>query len=287
MIVKYNENLSTITSIGVGGKCKGIFFPETEEELVDLLKLFDGKAKYKVIGNGTNLLFSDSYHDFFAISTRKMARKMAKRKNYVILSASSSLFEAYQFCLKHNLSGFEKLATIPGNIGGSLASGASCFQTSIYDFLEKVKIFHNGEIYWKSKYNLEHGYHYSTFLKNNLENPFVILSAKFCLKEGKACSIQKEYLECSAKRKLNQPHGKSFGCVFKNKNNQSSGMLIENCGLKGKQQGDAIISEKHANFIINKGNATYQNIKFLIDTMEDNIKEKYNINLEKDVEIVE
>lgn len=287
MIINNNKNLSTITSIGVGGKCKGIIFPESEKEFLELLNLFNGREKFKIIGNGTNLLFSDKDHDFFVISTRKIARKMSKRKNYVTFSSSTTLFQAFQFCLKHNLSGFEKLASIPGNIGGALASGASCFNSSIYDHLEKVKVFYKGKLFWLNKNDLQHNYHSSDFLKNDLISPFVIISAKFCLKEDKMCRIQNEYLCCCAKRKANQPTGKSFGCVFKNKNNQSSGMLIENCGLKGLKQGDAIISQLHGNFIINLDKATFDDIKFLIETMEKQLKDKYNIELEKDVEIIE
>ena len=287
MITKLNENLSSITSIGVGGKCKAILFPENEEEFVNLLKSLNGKEKFKIVGNGTNLLFSDNFHDIYVICTKKIAKKMSKRRNCVTFSSSTTLFDAYQFCLKNHLSGFEKLATIPGNIGGSLTSGASCFKKSIYDDLEKIQVFYDDKIFWIDKNKMDYGYHFSSFLKNDMTKPFVILNAKFCLKEENPCKIQNEYFSCAIKRKTNQPIGRSFGCTFKNQNNQSTGMLIENCGLKGTKKGDAIISDKHGNFILNTNRANFEDIKYLIDLIQTTIKEKYNITLEKDVEIVE
>ena len=280
-----DERLCSFTSIGVGGKCKGIFLPENQSEFINLLRFLDFQEEdYKVIGNGTNLLFSDNFHNFYVISTRKIAKKMSKRNNCATFSCSTTLFEAYNFCLKQSLSGFEKLAGVPGNIGGAIASGASCFGQSIFDYLESITIYHEGKI--KKLKNFDKGYHTSFFLKNKLKSPYIILSAKFCLNFSQACEVQKSYLECISKRRLSQPCGKSFGCIFKNKNGESSGKLIEKCGLKGLQKNDAFISDKHANFIINKNKASFNDIKYLIDKIEHTLKEKYNITLEKDVEII-
>ncbi len=279
------EKLSAFTSIGVGGKCKGIFLPESQKEFINLLRYLDFQEEsYKVIGNGTNLLFSDNFHDFYVISTRKIAKKMSKRKNYVTFSCSTTLFEAYNFCLKQNLSGFEKIAGVPGNIGGAIASGASCFGQSIFDNLESITVYHEGKI--KIIKNFEKGYHTSLFMQNKLKSPTIILTAKFCLNLALPCQIQKTYLKCTSKRRLSQPCGKSFGCIFKNSNGESSGKLIEKCGLKGLQKNDAFISDKHANFIINKNKASFNDIKYLIDIIEKILKENYNISLEKDVEII-
>ena len=262
-----DEPLASITSVGIGGKCNKIYMPESEEELVSLLSSLEANGEeFKVIGNGTNLLFSDNFHPFSVISTRKIAKKMSKRGNFVTFSASASLFECYNFTLKHSLSGFEKLAHIPGNIGGAIATGASCYGASIFDKLEKVTVYHNGKVKSLSKNNIEKGYHSSFFLQNDLKHPYVILSAKFLLD--------------------NCFQGKSYGCTFKNANGQSAGMLIDKCGLKGLKHGNAQISEKHGNFIINNGNATFADFEFLIEKIQKSIKDNFNLDLVFDVEIV-
>ncbi len=282
-----DEPLAKITSVGVGGKCKKIFMPEDEEEFINLLNSFEeNQESYKVIGNGTNLLFSDDFHDFYVISTRKMTKKMSKRENYLTFSASASLFDCYNFALKHSLSGFERLAHIPGNVGGAISSGASCYGTAIFDRLEQVKIYHNKKIKMLNKNDIEKGYHFSCFLKNDLTHPFVILSAKFLLEKSYKCNIYKTYLDIASKRRLSQPIGKSYGCTFKNYNGQSSGMLIEKCGLKGAKKGGAQISNEHANFIINKNNATFEDFVFLIELAKQKIKSNFDIDLDEDVEII-
>lgn len=284
---KIYKKISEFTSIGVGGECRGIFLPETTEEFIKIMQDFDKQSiPYKVIGNGTNLLFSDEFQDYIVISTRKIAKKMSKRNNYVNFSSSVNLFDAYNFCLKNNLSGFEKLASIPGNIGGAIASGASCYGVSIFDNLKNISIYHNGEVRTVSIKQLKKSYHSSCFLENTFIRPKIILSAKFELQVNNPCTIQKTYLNYISKRILTQPYGRSFGCVFKNINGLSAGKLLDECGLKGLQKNDAFISDKHANFIINKSKASFNDIYFLIQTMENKIKEKYNITLEKDVEII-
>ncbi len=282
-----DEPLANITSVGIGGKCKKIFMPENEEEFVSLLtKLETDDESFKIIGNGTNLLFSDHFHSFSVISTRKIAKKMSKRGNFVTFSSSVNLSECYNFALKHSLSGFEKLAHIPGNIGGAIATGASCYGASIFDKLEKVTIYHKGKIKSLSKDKIEKGYHSSFFLQNDLKHPYVILSAKFLLNNSLGCKISQRYLEIASKRRLNQAQGKSYGCTFKNNNGQSAGMLIDKCGLKGLKHGNAQISEKHGNFIINNGNATFEDFEFLIKQIQKSIKENFNLDLVFDVEIV-
>lgn len=287
MIKNIKTSLASITSVKIGGNCLGILMPSSNEEFEQILtKLRKKNLPFKVIGNGTNLLFSDDFHPFFVISTRKIARKMSKRDNHVKFSSSTTLFEAYQFCMKNGLSGFEKLASIPGNIGGAIASGASCYCSSIFDNLENLTIFENGKIKTINKNKIENGYHCSTFLKNSLYDPTIILSANFKLIKDEPCKIQKVYLDVCSKRRSNQPFGKSYGCTFKNSANQSAGALIDKCGLKGLKCGGAKISEKHANFIINENNAKFEDFDFLINLAQKKVKENFGIELEKDVEII-
>lgn len=286
-MMKKEAWLAPLTSVGIGGACLGIFLPKTNEELVDIVeKLQQQNLPYKVIGNGTNLLFSDDFHPFFVISTRKITKKMSKKDNFVKLSSSTTLFEAYQFCMKNGLSGFEKLCSIPGNIGGAIASGASCYGCSIFDYLEKLTIFQRGKIVEIGKNKIDCGYHHSEFLKNNFLSPTVILSAKFKLQKDQPCKIQKTYLDICSKRRLSQPAGKSYGCTFKNPEGQSAGFLLEKSGLKGQSCGGAKISEKHANFIINSDSARFEDFEYLINLARKKVEENFGITLENDVEII-
>ena len=286
-MIENDVSLASITSVKVGGSCLGIFLPKTNEEFIEILnKLSKQKLTYKEIGNGTNLMFSDDFHPFFVISTRKIARKMSKKDNSVKFSSSTTLFEAYQFCMKYGLSGFEKLASIPGNIGGAIASGASCYSCSIFDNLENLTIFQDEKILTINKKKIESGYHWSSFLKNQIYSPTIILSAKFKLIKDDPCKIQKTYLDVCSKRRLNQPLGRSFGCAFKNTATQSAGFLIDGCGLKGLSCGGAKISEKHANFIINENNAKFEDFEYLINLTRKKVEENFGVQLENDVEII-
>lgn len=276
-----NEKISNICTYKTQGKVKGVFYPQNEKQLILVYDwLYNAKIPFKIIGNGSNLLIKEDCKCLF-ISTKQIKSNILLRNNYAYISSSTLLANCFNKCYKKGLSGFENLATIPATIGGALTMNASCFGSSIFDIVEKIKIYKDGKEKFIKKDNILYCYH-----KTNLKD-CLILSAKFKLKNENPCEILNKYAQIVKIRTEKQPKGLSCGSVFKNPPNTSAGALIEKCGLKGLTKNNAKISEKHGNFIINTGNSTFDDIKYLIDKCQEEVYRKFNIYLEKEVEIIQ
>ena len=281
--VEFKEDVAIkeITTYKTAGMVKGVFLPKTEKELIvtySVLKKFN--LPFIVIGNGSNLLISPKAN-IFAISTKKLRQISRFKDDTVRFSASYPLAKAYQACLQKGLKGFTELAGIPATIGGAVKNNAAAFGRSIFELLESVRVFDGVCIRELKKKDIVYSYH-STNLGKNL-----ILSAKFKLRPENPCQITQDFAFLQQVRTSRQPKGFSCGSVFKNPFLMSAGKLIEECGLKGKTCGDAIISEKHANFIINQGNATFEDVKSLIKLCQEMVEERFDIELQPEVEIIE
>ena len=269
------------TTIKISCKVKGIFYPKNQKELIFLIKfLSKHNIKYKLVGNGSNLLFSENAKNLIIISTKKLRKSITIDKNIINVSCGVMLSEVFKFCIEHGLSGFEKLAGIPATIGGAIINNAGAFNINISDNLVSIKVLQENKLKTLKKDQITFDYR-----KSDLKD-CIILSAKFSLIEKNRCEIEKEYLDTVLLRNLKQPKGLSFGSVFKNPPNISAGYLIDKCKLKGFKYGGAEISQKHANFIINNKNATYSDIKYLIDLAKNKVFEQFDIILEEEIEII-
>lgn len=280
--IEYKKDVAIkeITTYKTDGYVKGMFLPKTQRELIAIYKcLKDNNIPFIVVGNGSNLLISPN-SNILAISTKSLKQKAQILQNLATFSTSTPLAKAFALTSKQGLKGFEKLAGIPASIGGAIKNNAGAFGCSIFDNLEKLKIF-DGKIKEIKKQDIAYAYH-STKLKDVL-----ILQATFKLSHENPCKIMQDFLNFQQLRLQKQPKGFSCGSVFKNPPNMPAGYLIEKCGLKGKTIGNAIISPKHANFIINQGNATFDDITSLINLCKTQVKNQFNINLDCEVEIIE
>ncbi len=276
-----NERISNLTTIKTAGNICGAFYPKNETELKNIYQFLKTyKLPFIILGNGTNLLISDKAK-IFAISTKGMQQEIFMKGDSLYVSASTPLAKIFHYTYKRCYSGFEELSSIPATLGGAIKMNASAFGRSIFDYLEYVKVFCNGNVIKLQKENIEYSYH-----KTNLNN-CIILSAKFNLNKSKYYHIKNTLSNCMIKRNLSQPKGFCCGSVFKNPPFQFAGKLIESCGLKGYEKGGAEISPVHANFIINKNNASFQDVKFLIDICKRQVKKCFNVDLECEVEIIE
>lgn len=276
-----NESTKKLSFYGCEGNVKGAFYPKNEGQLVlvyNYLKI--NNLPFKIVGNGSNLLFSPKSKQIYIISMKLMSKKVNFKREKVYFSSSTSLAFLANLCYKKSLSGLEELSSIPATMGGAIKMNAGCFGKCIFDLLDKVKILQNGRIKYIPKDKIEHGYHH-TALDDTL-----ILGGSISLMKSNKCDILKKQTELLGKRLSSQPCGKSCGSVFKNPPNKSAGKLIELCGLKGISKNDAEISSKHANFIINKKNATFDDIFSLIKLCEDCVYNKFNIKLIREVEII-
>lgn len=273
-----NEPLKKYNTYKIGGKAKYLIKPYNISSLKKLLEYLNSKKiKYLLIGKGSNIILPDEDYDGVVILLDKLNRIEIK-DNLAIVEAGAILNNFINECINNSLGGLENLYGIPGTVGGAIVGNAGCNKSEISDNLIEITYLKNDNIITKSKKDCSFEYRNSEF-KNKKD--IIILSAKFLLEyKDKEC-MKKTIKNNLTKRKESQPlEYPNAGSVFKNPTNNSAGKLIDNAGLKNYNIGGAFVSDKHANFIINKNNATSKDILSLIKYIEKEISEKENINLE-------
>ena len=285
--INYSENVSLKkhSTYNVGGKARVICYPNCESKLIKLIQCIkDNKVKYKVIGNGSNLLFSDELFDGVIINLKEFDKcKIVKNKMKV--GAGYSLVKASMMAARHGLTGLEFAAGIPGTIGGAVYMNAGAYKSDMGYVVEKVKVL-TDKLEIISLVNKEMNFHYRTsFLQKHKD--YICLEALIKLKKGNKDDIL-DLMESRKNRRIeSQPlEYPSCGSVFRNPTDDFAGRLIEEAGLKGKRIGGAMVSEKHANFIINYDKASAKDIHDLIIEVHDKVLKKYNIDLKIEQEFV-
>lgn len=279
--VKLNEPLKLHTTFKIGGPAKYLFEPKDIDELklaVNLAK--NNKIKIFILGNGSNLLVLDRGVSAIVIKlSGEHFRKIIFKFNSLRTGAGVLLQELIKRSSLRGLSGFEFLSGIPATVGGALMMNAGTPSFSISDLVEQIKVMdYNGKIKILKKQDLKFAYRQSHLSK------FIILEAVFKLRKSSVNKIKNTIRECWKRRSQTQELSwASAGCVFKNPRLDSAGRLIDLCGLKGRQSGQAFISDKHANFIINKGKASSQDILKLMGMIKKEVKKKFNIELEPEI----
>ena len=272
--------ISKITTYKTQGFIPAVIYPKNITQCKEVIKTLSSlNLSYFVIGNGSNLLINPNTTKV-CISLKKMNTKAKLSGNKLTLPASFPIAAAIPLCKKAGVGGLESIATIPACVGGLVKNNASFYGQSAFDHLEKITLLHHDKIYYLKKENIPFSYR-----KTQLPSG-IILSATFHLPSSTSEEIDKKWKDALAYRNQVQPKGFSCGCVFKNPNGKSAGQLIEHCGLKGKQKGGAIISPQHANFIINQGNATFDDVKYLIEYCQEEVLFEHGIQLETEVEII-
>ena len=283
--IRYNELLSKHTSFGIGGESSCMVFPTTKRELIYILEtLSKNKIKYYMLGSGSNVLASDKGYSGVVISLKKTFKSLDIKNNIVTVESGVMLGTLVKEAVKRNFGGLESLGGVPGTVGGAIYMNAGAFGSEISNYLlwsNTIDCFGKEKRYYKHDINFS--YRYSSFPEDEIitESCFeFFIDSKESIKELK--------LESSNKRKHTQPlKFRSAGSIFKNPNGQySAGYLIDNAGLKGVNKGGAEISDLHANFIINKNNASYEDILFLIELIKKTVKEKFNIRLELEIKLL-
>ncbi len=287
--IKTDEKLAGYTTLNIGGPAKYFAFVKNVDELLNILKLArDFNLKILIIGAGSNLLISDKGFDGLVIKLKGEFNNVLINKTDVISGSGVMLPMLIKLSVDYSLSGLEELFGIPGSVGGGIVMNAGTKIASISDtllYLEAIKLdeLQLGVLRLDKK-EIDFGYR-----RSGLEDKFIILKAVFSLKEADKTKLQKRITEVLLNRKETQPLGTfNAGCVFKNPEDGkiSSARLIEECGLKGYSYGGAYISEKHANFIINKNNATCEDFLNLMRHVIKTVKEKFNITIEPEIKLI-
>jgi len=281
-----NAVMRDYTTYKVGGKVICIVVPEDENSLIKLLKYIkENNIKYKILGNGSNVIFNDNGFDGIIIKLSNF-NNLKILNNKIIVGAGYMLNKLALRVSRLGLTGLEFATGIPGTVGGAVYMNAGAYKTDIGYVLTSIKVI-TPDLKIKTMYNKELDFHYRTsFLQNNPD--YICIEATITLVKGNSEEIM-ELIEERKKRRIEtQPlEYPSAGSVFRNPEGDFAGRLIEEIGYKGKSIGGAKVSEKHANFIINNGNATGEEIKELINEIKNKVKDKYNIELKVEQEFVE
>lgn len=278
MIISENHIMKKHSSMRIGGVAKSFIEIESKEELFPLLKKL---KNYFIIGNGTNTLLSDQYLDIDFISLKKLKNIRVIGENKINVEAGLDFGVLMNFLAKNDFSGIEELSGIPGTVGGLIYMNGGAHGREIFDCIESVEILDElGNIRFIDKKDLKFGYRY-TEIK---DKPWVILSANFIFKKG----FNKELVNTLREKRIkSQPLDMpNLGSTFKNPEGNFSAKLISEAGLQGLKIGGAEVSLKHSNFIVNDGTATFDDVINTIKKVQETIKEKYNINLEREIIIV-
>ncbi len=276
-----NEPMVNHTSYGIGGPALAFIEPNSIKDL-QIVKSFAEKNKVPVycIGSGSNLLVSDKGVNGFVVSLEESFKNISFDENKCHAAAGVKLSRLVKECIKQNLTGLETLIGIPGTLGGALIMNAGAFGNEISNYLTSIELLNDkGVVEKKSANEIKFQYRSSTFKKDD-----IILNAEFQLDKSSQSKIIKNRDEANFNRKNTQPlKYRSAGSVFKNPEGFSAGYLIDQAGLKGKSIGDAVISDIHANFIINRENAKADDVVQLVKIIRDTILKKYSIVLELEI----
>ena len=285
-VMTFDEPLAKHTTFGIGGPADCMVFPETREELSKLLKYaYQKKISAIFIGSGSNILVWDKGFDGIVISLKKSFKNLTiKRNSQIIVEAGVMLGTMVKQAMAAEIGGLESLIGVPGTVGGALIMNAGAFGSEISKYFEEAKTMTiEGDTKSYKKGEIEFSYRHSTFPRNE-----ILLEATFQCKRGKPAEILKDRKVASDGRKSNQPlKFRSAGSIFKNPSDSlAAGYLIDKTGLKGTERGGAAISEKHANFIVNMGDATAADVLYLIKLAKKYVAKYFHINLELEVKLI-
>ena len=286
--VKFEHDLKKKNWFNIGGKSKVFYKADSLKELVNFLKKLDNKEKIFILGAGSNTLITDNLFDGVVIKLTKNFNNISLHGEDIIIAGSAVLDKNLSdFAMNNELSGFEFLSCIPGTIGGGIKMNAGCFGKEFKDILLSIQaIDKTGNVLTIPSKDIKFGYR-----KNDLSENLIFLSASFKGKKSEKNKIFNEINRLKTEKEKNQPTKiKTSGSTFKNPISQTEKKvweLIKDSVPLDKCFGDACISQKHYNFFVNKGNASFDDMNKLINFVTKNVLEKTGISLEKEIKILE
>lgn len=286
--VEEHATLRHLNTYHIGGTAKLLLSPNSISDLISVLKILkEENVKYFVLGNGSNVVLNDREYDGAIIRLNKLCGiEIHPELQMAYAEAGAMLPKLVTESINKSLTGLEFAAGIPGTVGGSIYGNAGAYNACILDYVTSVTVLdENLEIKTIEHEEIAYSYRTSMFKENK---KYIILGAKFFLKEGAKQSSLDIIEDRRNRRVASQPlEYPSAGSVFRNPEGDFAGRLIESCNLKGFSIGGAEVSEKHANFIINKGNATSKDVYKLINHVHETVLEKTNVDLVIEQEFID
>ena len=285
--VQFEYNLKKRNWFNIGGTSKVFYIADDLKELVRFLKTLQNQEKIFILGAGSNTLITDKMFDGIVIKLGKNFKNISLLGKDVLIAGSGVLDKSLSdFALQNDLSEFEFLSCIPGTIGGGIRMNAGCFEKEFKDILLSIQAidkFGNVITIPRDKINFD-------YRTSNLSEDLIFLSASFKGKKTDAKTISQEVKKLRIKKEMNQPTMiKTSGSTFKNpiyQTNKKVWELIKESVPLDLKFGDASISQKHCNFFVNNGNASFEDMSKLIDFVTKKVLEKTGISLEKEIKIL-
>ena len=271
-----NEPLSKRTWLGVGGIADLYFEPDDEADLARFLKQAEPAMPITVIGAGSNMLVRDGGLEGCVIKLQNQFSHLEFDGADIIAGAGVTDAELARFAAKNGRSGLSFLVSIPGTIGGGLRMNAGCYGTEFKDVVITARMMaRDGTIYEQTPQEMGMSYRHS-----DVATDHIFLSARFATSEGEITDLKTEMKEMLAMRAATQPQGvRTGGSTFANPEGGKAWQVIDEAGCRGLQIGDASMSDKHCNFMINKGNATASDLEMLGEQVRDKVRQSSGIEL--------
>ena len=280
--LRIDEPMSKHTTIGVGGRARILATPTSMDDVARLIRYAGAKkVDYVVIGKGSNLIVRDGGYDGIVIKMSSRLGRVTVNQRTVRAEGGASFAALARRMTKMGRTGLEFGVGIPGTVGGAVRMNAGAFGGEVKDVLRRVKIVEaNGRLRTVPASDIEFGYR-----RTSLSAGCVVLSATFACVSG---TVKREVVDRAIGRKETQPiDARSFGSTFVNPPEGFAAQMIEGCGLKGARRGGAMISGKHANFIVNEaGTATASDVEGLIKLMRNEVEKKYGVTLKTEVIVI-
>ncbi len=281
--IKYDFELSKYTWFQTGGKALCYCLINNSIDLQYILKQIPKEKPLFILGAGSNLLVRDGGFNGIVIKLGKDFRKISNEENKIIVGASVLDSVLSKFALNNSIKNLEFFSGIPGTVGGAIKMNAGCFGYETKDCIEKFSVINRlgiKKIYSKNDAN----FNYRT---SSITDDLIIENAVFVSKKGNKDQINSKMIDIINQRERSQPlKTKTGGSTFKNPKNLFAAKLIEESNCKGLSYGDAIVSEKHSNFIINTGNASANDIESLGEKVRERVYRKFNILLDWEIKII-
>jgi UDP-N-acetylmuramate dehydrogenase len=282
--ILFDAPMRHFTSMKVGGPADSLLFPTDVDELRKVIQYARKRnIPYFILGKGTNLVVRDKGIRGWVISLTQGMKKIQTDGDVVEAEAGLSLARFVRYSIQKGLTGLEPFLGIPGTVGGGLAMNAGAWGAELKDVVSSVTLMkEDGEIIERPRQKLRFSYR-----RLALPSSWIILKGKFQLEKGREKEILRRMKFYSEMRKRTQPlNYPSAGSIFKNPKEGPAGKWIENVGLKGFRMGRTMVSDHHANFIINLGRATAKEVINLIEWVERKTYEEKGISLEREVRVV-
>jgi len=279
------RRFAELTSLRVGGAIDWVIAPETEEQAAAVVQAMDqARVAWRALGSGSNVLADDQDHHYVVLSLKELKGEPVFDGERVSVSAGYSLPRLCIDAARRGLAGIEGLGGIPGTVGGALWMNAGAYDHEIGTVTESVRVARDGQVVAVPGREIKWDYRHTSFREGEL-----LLGATLRLRPDEVEKIQERMEKAKTQRLATQPHGaRSAGCFFKNPPNSTTGTgkMIDDLGMKGSRRGGAVVSPKHANFIVTEGdNAQAADALALAEEIRERVKREHGIDLEYEVEL--